>query len=241
VRVPGTAVVTGVLADRRNQAVLVSPSGARRVYVKQHLVPGQEDDEVPGDGAPVTAAAAGVRVRLLVCRDLYYPRTVRAGGTAPRPLVVPAWDFGTDGRRASELAVVRAVENGVPIVRPSADGELLGADDRGRITGRAVQAGRPDGRATGTATVLAAWPAGTTRTPYVRFGDWFAWLCLATAAGALLTGLRRRPHDAREELVDPAVPGDLGVERGGEEVVLPDGDDAPVGRTAGDPREHLDA
>jgi len=132
-----------------------------------------------------------VRVRLLICRDLYYPSSVRAGGRPPAPFIVPGADFQVDGWRASRLSIVQAVANGVPMARSAAAGRLTVTDARGRVLGEATQAGHSDGTATGTASLLATMPSGTAATPYARFGDWFAWLSLVAAGGALLSALRR--------------------------------------------------
>ncbi len=49
------------------------------------------------------------------------------------------------------------------------------------------------------------------------------------------------PHHLDEERVHPGVTGQLRVERRGEQVTLPDGDDPTGGRSALDACEHLDA
>ena len=71
--------------------------------------------------------------------------------------------------------------------RAAACGTLTAADPRGRVLAEAHTApGTP------FTTVVADVPAGTGPTLYTRLGDWFAWLCLALVAAALLTARPRR-------------------------------------------------
>jgi len=189
-RRPGLAVVTGLrdssAAGTRNLAVLVEGAAQPVVYAKQHLIPGVEDAFQPGDGSVVAGSVDGTVVRLLVCKDLDFPAAVRRAG-AEDLLVAPAWDFHDDARLHARIALLRAVENGVPLVRTARDGELLAADRTGRILGETTQPGDHTGVATGNAKLVVDVPVNrdTQPTPYRRFGDWFAWLCLLIAATAL--------------------------------------------------------
>jgi apolipoprotein N-acyltransferase len=191
-RQPGLAVVTGLRdsspAGVRNLAVLLDGSAAPVVYVKQRLIPGVEDDFQPGTDQVVTGPVDGFAIRLLICKDLDFPATVRRGG-AQDLLVVPGLDFHDDARLHARIALLRAVENGLPLIRTARDGELLAADRTGRILGETTQAGDYTGTATGNGSLIVDVPVGhgTPATPYRRLGDWFAWLCLLIAA---ITGAR---------------------------------------------------
>jgi apolipoprotein N-acyltransferase len=189
------AVVIGLSetgpAGLRNVAVLVPLTGEPVTYAKQRLVPGLESDYRAGDGTPVVTEVDGVRIRLLVCRDLDFPQTVRAGGGGADLLLAPSWDFADDGWLHSRIAVLRAVENGVSLARPARDGRLTASDETGRVIAERSQPGTADGTATGSAAVVADLPLPDGGTPYARFGDWMAWLCLLVAAVSAVSPLRR--------------------------------------------------
>ncbi|UGT45441.1 hypothetical protein LTV02_19510 [Nocardia yamanashiensis] len=85
---------------------------------------------------------------------------------------------------------MRGIESGVAVARAPQLGELVLSDAGGEILASA----RTD--ITVTRSVVATVPLSGERTPYARFGDWFAWLSLALSAVALLFATRRRPADS---------------------------------------------
>ncbi|GGK45271.1 hypothetical protein Ppa06_01040 [Planomonospora parontospora subsp. parontospora] len=128
-----------------------------------------------------------------VCRDLDFPalaRGYRRDGAAV--MFVPALDFGRDAWHHSRPAVVRGVENGFSVVRSAADGHLTVSDQYGRVLAERAAGGRE------IATVVTSVPVGGSATLYTRWGDWFAWLCLASAAAvAGRAAVRRRTRPVR--------------------------------------------
>ena len=123
--------------------------------------------------APVTAATSGVAI----CKDLDFPalgRHYAARGAAL--MLVPAWDFGVDGRQHERMAAMRAVESGFALARTANQGLLTVRDDRGRLVAEARSDAAP--LAMFAATVMVRPDA----TVYARYGDWFAWLCVIVAA-----------------------------------------------------------
>ena len=112
-----------------------------------------------------------------------------------RLMLVPAWDFGRDGWLHSRMAVLRAVEGGFALARSARTGLLTVADDRGRVLGDVESASAP------VATLTTAVPLGSGETVYARFGDWFAWLCLAGLGMLAVTAAsaRRASGDGRAE------------------------------------------
>jgi apolipoprotein N-acyltransferase len=96
--------------------------------------------------------------------------------------------FGHSAAREQhlELARMRAAENHRWILRATNDGITAMIDPAGREIARLALY-------TQTSAVFG-YNSLTELTPYVRFGDWFAWTCLAGAAvNCVLLRARRRP------------------------------------------------
>jgi apolipoprotein N-acyltransferase len=174
----------------RNAAVLASADGRTPVVAeKVHPVPVYErapDGPVAlalaraglwsgrfGRGRPgeplqlARAGAAPVPIGVLVCIDASHPELARAlRGAGARLLVSLANEAGTGAWSAAlhaRIAKLRAIENGVPVVRVANTGPTLWIDARGRVRG-ALAAGEP---AAAAHTLALAGPAP----PYARIGE----------------------------------------------------------------------
>jgi len=171
----------------RNRAYLVAANGEVTSYDKRHLIPGFESHFTPGS-ADVVATVAGTKVGLLICKDLDFPQTTRSAASDVSLLLVPAWDFGADAWFHSRLAILRGVENGVPVARTAREGLLTLSDPYGRVlietaSGEAMQIEVGDAPA-----------AVAERTSYSVIGDVFGWAALAFTGGALLLGFLPPPR-----------------------------------------------
>jgi len=100
--------------------------------------------------------------------------------------------YGVASRQHFAMAVFRAVETRRYLVRAATTGVSGIVDPYGDV----VDALGPGA----TGSVTAAVAGRTAITPYVRFGDAFAFVCVLAAAGALSRTLARRPARARDEL-----------------------------------------
>lgn len=179
-----TDVVIGLVHDRFNSAMLFPADGTAPVtYHKQYLVPGLEDHLRVGHSTVVVNGRG-----LVVCKDLDYPALGRAYGRGgARLLLVPALDFDRDAWLHSRMAIMRGVESGFAVARSSGHGLLTLTDAQGKVV----------------RTDRVALPLGPT--PYARFGDWFAWLCLLVVAVAIMRlGVVRPSH--RRETIRNGVP-----------------------------------
>ncbi|MFI4884802.1 MAG: hypothetical protein ACHQIF_04465 [Steroidobacterales bacterium] len=178
----GATVVAGFSASvdgaSRNVAWAFRPGIAAPVtYEKRHLIPVVESSVYkPGPGPVVLPDGTALEI----CLDMDYQRMLRHDERTTRPklLAVPAWDFGADGWFHARDAVMRSVENGVPMARSARDGLLTLNDRFGRIVSEAPTVA-------GFTTVVGELPlAGRGgATLYDRIGDVFGWLCLALGAG----------------------------------------------------------
>jgi apolipoprotein N-acyltransferase len=164
----------------RNVAWAFRPGVAAPVtYEKRHLVPVVESSIFEPGAGPVVLPDG---TALEICLDMDYQRMLRHDerATRPRLLAVPAWDFGADGWFHARDALMRSVENGVPMARSARDGLLTVSDRFGRIITEAPTVA-------GFTTVVGELPlAGRGGgTVYDRIGDLFGWLCLVFGVGAV--------------------------------------------------------
>jgi len=178
----GVTLLTGVdlkmpNAPERNASLAFGPQGgAPSVYAKHHLVPVFEDRFTPGSD---TTLLPGGNVGLTICKDNDFPALLRRYGEQNVQLMlIPAWDFQLDGWLHSRMAILRGVESGFAIARSARDGRLTLSDDRGRVLAEASSEEGP-------AHLIGELPLRHTHTLYARWGDWFAWVCVAGLVGTL--------------------------------------------------------
>ncbi|WP_212524790.1 apolipoprotein N-acyltransferase [Actibacterium sp. MT2.3-13A] len=210
----GTPVVFGVQRRDsggvyNSLAVLGGQGALTHVYDKHHLVPFGEYIPLravaarlglsglaaeflygytPGPGPQVLDLGAAGRALPLICYEAIFPQDLRA---ATRPgwilqITNDAW-FGAVSGPYQHLAQarLRAVEQGLPVLRSANTGVTAVIDARGRVL---------DSLPLNTAGQLTApLPRALTATPYARTGDW-PWLALylLVAAIALVPALRKR-------------------------------------------------
>lgn len=190
-----------------NSAVLLNPSGERVfTYDKIHLVPFGE--YVPlrrwltfagkltadiGDFTPGTVYRVG---RLpggtfgaFICYEAIFPSEVRRFTLNGAELLINMSNDGWFGRSSAPaqhlmMARVRAVENRRWLLRCTNNGFTVAVDPYGRIVAELPTDIRGE--------LNAPYDFRGGLTPYARFGDWFAWLCLIASAALLGMSLVRR-------------------------------------------------
>jgi apolipoprotein N-acyltransferase len=166
-----------------NRALVFHPTGGAPLsYDKHHLIPGIEPYET-GDHLALMGSWG-----VMICKDLDFPALARQYGQKKADLLlVPALDFDDDGWLHSRHALLRGIENGIPIARNGSQGLLTLSDSYGRVTS---QVAAPSGA---DVTLVGELHPGIHRTLYTRWGDWFAWLsCLLTLIGLGALRLGRR-------------------------------------------------
>ena len=175
-------------------------------YAKHHLVPFGEyvplrgwlpierlteglGDFTPGPGPRTLAISSAPLVAVAICYEIIFP------GQVVDDLFRPDWIFnatndawfGTSIGPEQHLASarMRAVEEGLPVVRAANTGISAIIDAKGEIIAR-LESGQ-------TGVIDASLPTALAPTPYARFGDWtsLALIC-AVWALAFTVGLARR-------------------------------------------------
>jgi apolipoprotein N-acyltransferase len=190
-----------------NSAVLLSPDGGvESVYDKIHLVPFGEyvplkrllpfvgkmvtaiGDFVPGTDT-VVMDTPFARIGNLICYEIIFPGLVRKFVDRGADLLVTITNDAWFGRTAApyqhfSMAVFRAIENRVPVVRAANTGISGFIDSRGRIvkkSGIFVES-----------ALTAEVERGDGKSFYTREGDIFSYLCIAGSAVMLIGAMVRR-------------------------------------------------
>jgi apolipoprotein N-acyltransferase len=191
-------VKPGRVIDLRNSAFLLDRDGAvSAVYHKMHLVPYGEyipmkkilffvEKLVQADGDFQTGTeytvmkvrppgGNAVGLSAVICYEIIFPDLVRSfvnkGATVMTTITNDAW-FGRTGApyQHFSMAVLRAVENHVPVARAANTGISGFIDAKGRIL-----------ETTDIFTeayLTRSLSPSTKKTFYTRYGDIFSWLCL---------------------------------------------------------------
>ncbi len=167
-------------------AALAADGTLAWTYEKAHPIVGAE--------SPLIAAGAGSIERLItpygsvgavICHDLDFPALLRQTDRPKLGLVVgPSADWRAITPLHADMAMVRAIENGVALFRPTSNGRSLAVDARGRTLSRVDYADDA------VVAFVSATPAA--RTVYGIVGDLFAWFAVASLGVMLVVALRRR-------------------------------------------------
>ncbi len=167
-----------------NKMVLAGPSGPILWdYLKTKTFP---DPDRPGDGKIPTAETPRGKLAGAICLDMDFPGLIRqAGQKRADILLAPYLDWRAIAPLHARIAVFRAIENGVSLVRPASNGLSLAVDYQGRVLAAM------DHFAARDRVLRAQIPTRGVATVYSRVGDLFAWLCVGGFLFILVHARRR--------------------------------------------------
>lgn len=172
----------GHLVDRYDKNLLV-PFGefVPPLFSFVNRVTREAGDFAPGNRVVVFPAGAH-RLGVFICYESAFPHYVRrfaAGGADVLVNISNDGYFGHSIARRQHLLLVRmrAAENRRWILRATNDGFTASVDPGGRVTQTLPPYVETAGR--------FQWSGVNEITPYTRYGDWFAWLCLAAGVAML--------------------------------------------------------
>ena len=142
---------------------------------------------------------ARIHIAPLICFEDTFPHLVRECVNDDTDLLVNLTNNGWFGESAAQWqhaasAALRAVENGVPLLRCCNNGITCWIDARGQVRGLFrdhVGSEYGVGFETWTIPICAA-GENRPRTFYNAYGDWFGWSCVALTALLVLPRLRFR-------------------------------------------------
>jgi apolipoprotein N-acyltransferase len=189
-----------------NSAVMVNEKGEKTAqYDKIFLLPFGEYAPVPAplqnlvptmvgnfsfgreyDLLPFGAARGGV----MICFESHFPNLSREYARQGADVLIEMTNDGYLGntpvlRQHLASAVFRAVETRRPLVRVTNVGVTAYINEHGEI----LDAAEPYTEATRVWTITKS---DGKQTFYVKYGDWFAWLCALVSLVLILLGVRRR-------------------------------------------------
>ncbi|RLE26370.1 MAG: apolipoprotein N-acyltransferase [Acidobacteria bacterium] len=137
-------------------------------------------------GTEIVPLDAGIPLGLAVCYEIVFPnvvaRQVRAGAQVLATLTNDAW-YGTSWALDQHFAqaILRAVETRRWVIRAALTGISGAIDPSGHVVDR-LEAGKQG-------LLLVELQPAVGRTPVVRWGDWWAWVCVVMVCVVL--GKRR--------------------------------------------------
>lgn len=174
-------VVAGFIdgAGLRNLALIAAPDGSTDLYAKRHLVPMAESLWLePGEREHGWLEYGDLRVALFICYDIDFGSSVReAARRRPNLFVAPSADWAGIHERHPFQGALRAVEHGIPLVRP-AEGLSTLVDAGGAVVARASDAN-------GAPVVLVDEVAlGGAPTVYTAAGNWVVVPAVLLLAGS---------------------------------------------------------
>ena len=187
------SVVFALRADRfpfgENRAILFDPSGqvAWDYYKAVHPFD-DANNFAPGPGVIPTVDTPYGRLATVICFDADFPALIQQAGQARADiLLVPANDWQPIHVMHARVAELRAIENGVALVRATGNGIAFAVDRLGQPLATA------DYFATDRLTMVAEVPTRGVATIYARIGDSFVYVCIAGLAALAVWTLVKRP------------------------------------------------
>jgi len=171
-----------------NKLVLIRPDGSVAWdFYKAHPVPGGEAAiSITRDGKLPALDTPFGRLTSVICFDADFPGLLAQAGALRADIVLdPSNDWQAIDPWHTRMASFRAIEQGVNLVRHTSLGLSAAFDYQGHPLATM------DHYLATERTLVSQVPTRGVRTPYARFGDWFAW---ASLAGLVVLAARGRFH-----------------------------------------------
>jgi apolipoprotein N-acyltransferase len=127
------------------------------------------------------------KVAAAICYDGDFPNFIRtAGRNQAEIMFLPANDWKAIDPIHTDMAIIRAIENGFSLVHPAGPGLSVASDSRGRIISSM------DYYRTDEQIMYSDVPTQHAFTLYPLIGDLFAWLCIAGLATFLVAAIFKK-------------------------------------------------
>lgn len=188
------AVVAAGYIDVKNSGncvLLAGPGGERLVYFKHHLAPGSETPWQRRGERPfgmLHIAALGMNLSVRICADNDFSAGNRqAAREGAHLFIAPSADSTNMAERHAMAHVLRAAENGIPIIRATLGGVSVITGPNGGIVQmvRNITPGR-------SIVIAGNVPVVSARTPYVHLGNWIIAVSALILIGLTAASCRKR-------------------------------------------------
>lgn len=157
---------------KENKLLLIDPTGA---IVMEHIKYGGyiiERYRIQGDGNLQSVDTPFGILSGVICWDMDYPTILQqAGQNGTALMLVPSSDWYEVNPLHAHMAVFRAIENGMSMVRQVEGGLSIAVDPYGRVLSQTDYFSSTD------RTMVAQVPVKHVDTIYSSFGRWFGWVC----------------------------------------------------------------
>jgi apolipoprotein N-acyltransferase len=155
-----------------NKLIVIDPAG--ELVMEHYKFSGRPlEDSVRGDGVLQTFQTPSAIVSGVICSDMDVPRIVsQSGRNGTAILLAPANDWEAVSTTHAHMAVFRAIENGVSLVRQASHGLSIATDPYGRTLATM------DHFTANERLMVAQVPITGVTTMYSIVGDLFGWSAL---------------------------------------------------------------
>jgi len=174
-----------------NKLLIIDPAG--EVVLEHHKYGGATlDGAIPGDGILRTVDTPYGTLSGIICNDTNHEEVVlQAGKNGTDILFSPSMEHKPIDPIHADMAMYRAIENGVTLVRQADNGLSIAVDPYGRISGSMDHFNNTE------RVFVAKVPILSTFTFYPYVGDLFAWLAIAGLVGITLTAFVQGRREKR--------------------------------------------
>lgn len=172
-----------------NKLVLIAPDGTIAFeYLKGNLAPGYERAmTIPGDRRLKLADTDKGRITGVICYDMDFPSYIRQSASLKSDLLLaPSNDWPEIVNTHAKMARLRAIENGVSLLRPTSSGMSIAVDPYGRIVSCV------DDFQSAGAPLVAVLPMQSVKTLYASMGDILTWICAISGIALFVMGVISR-------------------------------------------------
>jgi len=174
-----------------NKLLIIDPAG--EVVLEHHKYGGATlDGAIPGDGILRTVETPYGTMSGIICNDTNHEEVVaQAGRNGTDILFSPSMEHQPIDPIHAHMAVFRAIENGVTLVRQADNGLSIAVDPYGRISATMDHFNNTE------RVFVAKVPVLSTFTLYPYIGDLFAWLVMVGFVALTLVAFLRGRREKR--------------------------------------------
>ena len=172
----------------KNRLLFIDPDGnVVWEYLKFNLTPGYgKIMTIPGDGNIKLSKTVKGTVSGVICYDMDFPDYIRQAGMMNSDLlIVPSFDWPEIKNTHSKMALLRAIENGISLLRSSNYGISTAVDPYGNIMSSV-----DDIKSNGS-PMVSVLPMGSVKTLYSTLGDFWTWVCTFGTILLIILGIFR--------------------------------------------------